>query len=108
MVVMVSTGPSFNNISCGTYVVFAALNAIIIPVVYTCFPETAGRSYLYMDVVFALACNEDVSPVAVSLRKDVPPAGSPEADEILGISGCDGSLREDRGPAQACVEPEKA
>ena len=37
-----------------------------------------------MDVVVALAYNEGVSPVAVSLRKDVPPAGTPEADEILG------------------------
>ena len=39
-----------------------------------------------MDVVFALAYKEGVSPVAVSLRKDVPAAGTPEADEILGIS----------------------
>ena len=61
MVVMV-TGPSFNNISWRTYIgmpfstpfflpdthhcliVFAALNAFIIPVVYFFFPETAGRS----------------------------------------------------------------
>ena len=82
---------------------FASLNAFIIPVVYFFFPETAGRSlegtlaprvndwthllmgYLDMDVIFALAYNENVSPVAVSLRKDVPPAGTPEADEILGV-----------------------
>ena len=38
-----------------------------------------------MDVVFALAYNEGVSPVKVSLRKDVPLAGTPEADAILGI-----------------------
>ncbi|KAL1944299.1 hypothetical protein VTO73DRAFT_3484 [Trametes versicolor] len=96
MVVMV-TGPSFSNISWGTYIVFAALNAFIIPVVYFFFPETAGRSLEDMDVVFALAYNEGVSPVGVSLRKDVPPAGSAEADEILGITagGRDGSLRED-------------
>lgn len=59
MVVMV-TGPSFNNISWGTYIgtldvplcvmgltpvaVFAALNAFIVPIVYLFFPETAGRS----------------------------------------------------------------
>ncbi|KAI9000876.1 general substrate transporter [Trametes punicea] len=94
MVVMV-TGPSFNNISWGTYIVFAALNAFIIPIVYFFFPETAGRSLEDMDVVFALAYNEGMSPVKVSLRKDVPPAGSPEADEILGISGHDGSVRDD-------------
>ncbi len=84
---------------------FAGLNAFIIPIVYLFFPETAGRSleglfvslksherflcplhHLDMDVVFALAYNEGVSPVAVSLRKDVPPAGSAEADEILGLT----------------------
>ncbi|KAI0092609.1 general substrate transporter [Irpex rosettiformis] len=85
MVVMV-TGPSFNNISWRTYIVFAALNAFIIPVVYWFFPETAGRSLEDMDVVFALAYKEGVSPVQVSLRKDLPAAGTPEADEILGIS----------------------
>ncbi|QRW17728.1 Sugar (and other) transporter [Rhizoctonia solani] len=84
MVVMV-TGPSFENIGYHTYTVFACLNAFIIPVVYFYFPETAGRSLEDMDVVFAQAYNEGVSPVSVSLRKDVPPAGSPEADEILGF-----------------------
>lgn len=62
MVVMV-TGPSFQDINWGTYIgksnlislpsyaimtvhvsVFAALNAFIIPIVYLFFPETAGRS----------------------------------------------------------------
>ncbi len=47
-----------------------------------------------MDVVFALAYNEGVSPVAVSLRKDVPAAGTPEADRILGVSNPD-AIRED-------------
>lgn len=37
-----------------------------------------------MDIVFALAYNEGVSPVGVSFRKDLPAAGSPEADRILG------------------------
>lgn len=83
---------------------FASLNALIIPVVYFFFPETAGRSLegtsnmdfplpladwkqilVDMDVVFAVAYNEGVSPVGVSLRKDLPLAGSPEADEILGV-----------------------
>ncbi|KAL1709202.1 general substrate transporter [Schizophyllum commune] len=82
MVVMV-TGPSFQNIDWGTYIVFAALNALIIPVVYFFFPETSGRSLEDMDVVFALAYKEGVSPVKVSLRDDVPPAGTPEADAIL-------------------------
>lgn len=43
-----------------------------------------------MDVIFALAYNEGVSPVGVSLRKDVPLAGSPEADKILGFEPSSG------------------
>ena len=39
-----------------------------------------------MNVIFALAYKEGVSPVGVSLRKDVPAAGTPEADEILGVT----------------------
>jgi hypothetical protein len=96
-------GPSFNNISWRTYIVFAALNAAIVPVVYFFFPETGGRSlegkpcmffvqFLVnsiiedLDVVFALAHITGEDPVKVSLRKDVPLAGSQEADEILGVS----------------------
>ncbi|KAF8192485.1 general substrate transporter [Pholiota molesta] len=84
LVVMI-TGPAFENISWRTYIIFATLNAAIIPAVYLYFPETAGRSLEDMDVVFALAYNEGVSPVAVSLRKDVPMAGSVEANRILGF-----------------------
>ncbi|KAF9075961.1 general substrate transporter [Rhodocollybia butyracea] len=83
-VVMV-TGPAFQNISWKTYIVFAALNAFTIPIVYLFFPETANRSLEDMDVIFALAYLEKVSPVTVSLRKDVPTAGSPEAERILGL-----------------------
>lgn len=39
-----------------------------------------------MDVVFALAYREGVSPVKVSLRNDIPLAGSPEADAILDLT----------------------
>ena len=38
-----------------------------------------------MDVIFALAYNEGISPVIVSLRKNIPLAGSKEADRILGV-----------------------
>ena len=51
-----------------------------------------------MDVVFAVAYNEGVSPVGVSLRKDIPLAGTAEADEILGITAREGSLREESAP----------
>ncbi|SJL02065.1 related to transporter (major facilitator superfamily) [Armillaria ostoyae] len=93
LVVMI-VGPSFQNINWGTYIVFASLNAMIVPIVYLFFPETAGRSLEDMDVIFAIAYNENVSPVAVSLRKDIPAAGTPEADRILGFSSAVSS-RED-------------
>lgn len=52
-----------------------------------------------MDVIFALGYLEGVSPVSVSLRKDIPAAGSPEADKILGREGSqsshEGSVLED-------------
>jgi hypothetical protein len=46
-----------------------------------------------MDVIFALAYNEGVSPVGISLRKDIPLAGSIEANRILGL---DESLEKDK------------
>ncbi|KAG1766533.1 hypothetical protein EV702DRAFT_926871, partial [Suillus placidus] len=67
-------------------VVFAALNAAMVPVVYFFFPETGSRSLEDLDVVFALAYMTGEDPVKVSPRKDVPLAGSREADEILGVS----------------------
>jgi sugar porter (SP) family MFS transporter len=85
-VVVMLVGPAFNNISWRTYIVFAVLNAAIVPVVYFFFPETGGRSLEDLDVVFALAYITGEDPVKVSLRKDVPLAGSREADEILGVS----------------------
>ncbi|KAA1466224.1 general substrate transporter [Dentipellis sp. KUC8613] len=96
MVVMV-TGPSFQNISWRTYIVFACLNALLIPVVYLFFPETAGRSLEDMDLIFAIAYKENISPVKVSFRKDLPLAGSPEADEILGV---DTAARKERSEKQ--------
>ncbi|KAI0033759.1 general substrate transporter [Vararia minispora EC-137] len=85
-VVVMVTGPSFQNINWGTYIVFAALNAFIWPVTYLFMPETKGRSLEDMDILFAVAYREGVSPVSVAKRDDLPIAGTPEADEILGIS----------------------
>lgn len=44
-----------------------------------------NRIHSDMDVIFALAYNEGISPVGVSLRKDIPLAGSVEANRILGL-----------------------
>ncbi|RDB22798.1 Sugar transporter STL1 [Hypsizygus marmoreus] len=79
LVVMI-TGPSFQNIEWRTYIIFATFNAMLIPAVYFFFPAAKD-----MDVIFALAYNEGISPVTVSLRNDIPLAGSPEANIILGL-----------------------
>ncbi|KAJ6086378.1 general substrate transporter [Penicillium sp. IBT 16267x] len=43
----------FNNIKWGYYLLWAAINAVIIPIVYFCFPETAGRSLEEIDEIFS-------------------------------------------------------
>ncbi|MCJ1398594.1 hypothetical protein MMC11_001794 [Xylographa trunciseda] len=51
MVVMI-TPVSFSSIKYKTYIVFAVINAVIVPVVYFCYPETAYRSLEEMDTIF--------------------------------------------------------
>lgn len=46
------TPVSFTNIKWKTYVVFAVLNAFMVPCVYFFFPETAYRSLEEMDAIF--------------------------------------------------------
>ena len=116
-VVVMIVGPSFQNINWGTYIVFAALNAFIFPVSYFFFPETkgtwfrlldagdqhtdevkTGRSLEDMDIIFAVGYREGVSPVKVAARRDLPEAGTIEADEVLGISTAHREkIREARG-----------
>ena len=51
MVVMI-TPIAFNNITYKTYIIFAVINAFIVPVVYFFYPETACRSLEEMDMIF--------------------------------------------------------
>jgi len=51
MVVMV-TPVAFNNIGWRTYVIFAVINAFMVPCVYFFYPETAYRSLEEMDTIF--------------------------------------------------------
>ncbi|PGH15291.1 hypothetical protein AJ79_02456 [Helicocarpus griseus UAMH5409] len=51
MVVMV-TPVSFTSIKYKTYIIFAVINAFIVPVVYFFYPETAYRSLEEMDTIF--------------------------------------------------------
>ncbi|KAF4981230.1 hypothetical protein FZEAL_2918 [Fusarium zealandicum] len=51
LVVMI-TPPAFKNIKSNTYIIFAVINAIMVPSVYLFFPETAYRSLEEMDTIF--------------------------------------------------------
>jgi hypothetical protein len=42
----------FNNIKWKTYLIFAIINAVMVPTVYFFYPETALRSLEEMDVIF--------------------------------------------------------
>ena len=46
-----------------THIIFAVLNFALIPTVYFLFPEPKGRSLEEMDVIFASAWADGVSPV---------------------------------------------
>ncbi|KAH9815132.1 general substrate transporter [Melampsora americana] len=51
--IVLITPISFQNIGWRTYIIFAAINFFIVPVVYFFFPETAGRSLEELDDIFA-------------------------------------------------------
>lgn len=57
------TPPAFANLGYKTYVMFAVFNAAILPCVYFFFPEPKGRSLEELDVIFASAHKDNVSPV---------------------------------------------
>ncbi|KAH9867505.1 hypothetical protein IAQ61_008099 [Plenodomus lingam] len=56
MVVMI-TPPAFANIGYKTYIIFAVINAAMVPSVYFFFPETAYRSLEEMDEIFHRTTN---------------------------------------------------
>lgn len=62
LIVMI-TPPAFENLQYNTYTMFAVFNAAIIPSVYFFFPEPKGRSLEELDVIFASAHHEKISPV---------------------------------------------
>lgn len=46
------TPPAFDNIGYQTYIIFAVINAFMVPCVYFFYPETAYRSLEEMDEIF--------------------------------------------------------
>jgi hypothetical protein len=49
---LVITPIAFNNIGYKTYIIFAVINAFMVPSVYFFYPETAYRSLEEMDAIF--------------------------------------------------------
>merc|ERR1712187_597187 len=58
------------RISWGTYLFFAAWNAIFIPVIWFFYPETSGRSLEAIDLIFAKGYVEKISYVRAA--KELP------------------------------------
>ncbi|KAF2212746.1 hypothetical protein CERZMDRAFT_40536 [Cercospora zeae-maydis SCOH1-5] len=62
-VIVMITPPAFATLGYQTYIIFAVLNMAIIPCVYFFFPEPKGRSLEELDIIFASAHADGVSPV---------------------------------------------
>ncbi|KAJ8116045.1 hypothetical protein OPT61_g2450 [Boeremia exigua] len=69
LIVMI-TPICFANLQYNTYTMFAVFNAALLPTVYFFFPEPKGRSLEELDVIFAKAHAEGVSPV--KMAKNMP------------------------------------
>lgn len=80
MVVMI-TPVCFSRIAHHTYLIFAGINFLMIPVVYFLYPETKGRTLEEMDLIFA---NTPVSRPWESVRiaKEMPFAHSGNALDL--------------------------
>ncbi|KAI8137994.1 general substrate transporter [Fennellomyces sp. T-0311] len=88
-VIVMITPPAIANIGYGIYVIFAIFNFLFIPIVYFFYPETKGRSLEEMDVVFAKANEEKVSPV--KMAQIMPPLEGHELERELARYFDDGS-----------------
>ncbi|KFA74041.1 hypothetical protein S40288_05174 [Stachybotrys chartarum IBT 40288] len=80
LIVMI-TPPAFANLQYRTYIMFAVFNAALIPCVYFFFPETSKRSLEEIDLYFAKAYAEGVSPV--KMAKKMPNYNPAELDVQL-------------------------
>lgn len=67
------------QINWGTYLFFAALNAIFIPILYFFYPETAGRSLEEIDLIFAKGFMENISYVHAA--QQLPKIADHEVDQ---------------------------
>lgn len=84
------------HIGWGTYLFFAALNALFIPIIWLFYPETANRSLEEIDVIFAKGYTENISYVKAA--KDLPKLSDEEIEQKAN----------EYGFGNATEDPEKA
>jgi len=89
------TPVGFNTIGWRYWIIYACINAAIVPTVYFLFPETMGRSLEQMDLVFEESQNM-FAPVKIAKRLPADAAGDAEAkDRVAGEKSLDGSFNKD-------------
>lgn len=79
LIVMV-TPIMIRNIKWGTYLFFAVINALFIPVIYLFYPETSGRSLEEIDLIFAKGYLENMNYVRAS--KELPHLSDEEVEQV--------------------------
>jgi sugar porter (SP) family MFS transporter len=67
------------SINWGTYLFFAVLNALFIPILYFLYPETAGRSLEEIDLIFAKGFMENMNYVKAA--QQLPKIADNEVDQ---------------------------
>jgi hypothetical protein len=83
-----------SNISWGTYLFFACINACFLPVIYLFYPETAGRSLEEIDLIFAKGFSENISYVRAA--KELPFLSDEDVERV--------AIQYGFGPADADVK----
>lgn len=99
------TPPAFANIGYQTYIIFAVINAFMVPCVYFFYPETAYRSLEEMDEIFQDSASGlrgafDVVRVAKAKPKRYDKHGELleqyyQRDEAAGVKNGEGEKSED-------------
>ncbi|TGO18221.1 hypothetical protein BTUL_0011g00270 [Botrytis tulipae] len=91
------------NISWGTYLFFAVVNACFIPIIYFFYPETKRRSLEEIDIIFAKGFVENISYVKAS--QDLPYLSPAEVEQMARHYGFETADVESRSTSD--VEKEK-
>ncbi|KAI0127590.1 general substrate transporter [Xylariales sp. AK1849] len=74
-----------DSIGWGTYLFFAAMNAIFFPLIYFFYPETAGRTLEEIDIIFAKGHEEKLSYVKAA--KQLPKLSDEEVKQYASKYG---------------------